>query len=181
MDSATFRARQAPLKDRYRQDPAAALVTARGEATLTPDGGATVPTWAGVVTAGLHPATGGDGSLACSADMLLQAVASCAAVTLNSIAVARGVTLRKAVVAVEGTWDARGTLGIARDAPVGLSSVRLKFDLDTDADAATQQRLVELTERYCMVLQTLLHPPQMQAALGSSPSAAHTSPAVLPP
>jgi uncharacterized OsmC-like protein len=181
MDSATFRARQAPLKDRYRQDPAAALVTARATATLTADGGATVPTWAGAVSAGLHPATGGDGSLACSADMLLQAVASCAAVTLNSIAIARGITLRKAVVGAEGTWDARGTLGVAREVPVGLTSVRLTFDLDSDADAPTQARLIELTERYCVVLQTLLHPPQMQAALGSSPSAAHTSPAVLPP
>ena len=166
MDSADFRARQAPLKDRYRQDPASALVHGRAEATLTPDGGAAVPTWAGVARAGLHPATGGDGTFACAADMLLQAVASCAAVTLNSIATARGLVLRRAVVRVEGTWDARGTLGVARDAQVGLTHVRLAFDLDTDADAATQQRLVELTERYCVVLQTLRQPPHVQTALG---------------
>lgn len=167
MDSAEFRARQAPLKDRYRQEPQSALVHGRAEATLTADGGASIATWAGVARAGLHPATGGDGSMACSADMLLQAVASCAAVTLNSIAIARGITLRRASVRAEGTWDARGTLGVARDAPVGLTEVRLIFELDTDADQATRLRLIELAERYCVVLQTLRHPPNVQAALGS--------------
>lgn len=166
MDSADFRARQAPLKDRYRQDPSSAVVHGSAEATLTPNGGADVATWAGVAQAGLHPATGGDGSHACAVDMLLQAVAACAAVTLNSIATARGVGLRRARVRVEGTWDARGTLGVVRDAPVGLTHIRLAFDLDTDADVAMQQRLIELTERYCVVLQTLRQPPQVQAALG---------------
>lgn len=167
MDSAEFRARQAPLKDRYRQEPQSALVHGRAEAILSADGGAHIATWAGVASAGLHPATGGDGTMACSADMLLQAVASCAAVTLNSIAIARGVTLRKAVVRAEGTWDARGTLGVSREAPVGLTDLRLIFELDTDVDRATQQRLIELAERYCVVLQTLRHPPNVETALGS--------------
>ncbi len=166
MDRTELRARQAPLKHKFREAPAAALVTSSGVARLDPSGDySVVPTWAGDVRAGLHPATGGDGTYACSADILLQAVASCAAVTLNSVALAMGVTLRRAEVRAEGEWDARGTLGIARDVPVGLKTVRLVFDLETDADDKTKARLVELSERYCVVFQTLKHPPETTAAL----------------
>ncbi|MCM3662053.1 OsmC family protein [Georgenia satyanarayanai] len=158
--SAALRARQRPLKDAYKEDPAGALITSTATArvdqgTLT----ATVPTWAGDVVAGLHPATGGDGSQACSADIVLQALVACAGVTLSSVATAMGVELRSASVTANGTWDARGTLGVDREAPVGLSSVEVLVDLDTDADDATVAKLLELTERYCVVARTLTAPP----------------------
>lgn len=160
LDAAGLRALQRPLKDRYRQDPAAAVVTSSATATLAADSiTATVPTWAGDVRAGLHEATGGDGSDACSADLLLNALAACAGVTLRSVATALGVSLRKAQVTATGSWDARGTLGVSKEAPVGLSGISLDFDLDTDADEATVNRLIELTERYCVIAQTLADPP----------------------
>lgn len=158
--SAALRARQRPLKDAYREDPTGALVTST--ATARVDQGAltaTVPTWSGEVVAGLHPATGGDGSQACSADIVLQALVACAGVTLSSVATAMGVELRSASVTANGTWDARGTLGVDREAPVGLSSVEVLVDVDTDADDATVAKLLELTERYCVVARTLTAPP----------------------
>ncbi|WP_228255000.1 OsmC family protein [Ornithinimicrobium avium] len=160
--AAALRERQRPLKTAYRDDPASALTpstaTARvDQRALT----ATVPTWAGDVVAGLHPAAGGDGTQACSGDILLQALVACAGVTLSSVATALGVELRSAVVTADGTWDARGTLGVDRAAPVGLTGVELFFDLDTDADEATVARLLELTERYCVVAQTLVSPPAL--------------------
>jgi len=161
MDAAALRARQAPIKQRYRDNPDSARVPAHAEARLGEGITCTVPGWAGNIVAGLHPAAGGDGSQACSADMLLEALVACAGVTLNSVATAMGVALRDAVVRAEGTWDARGTLGVSRETPIGLTDIRLKFELDTDADEQTCKRLVELTERYCVIYQTLRNPPAM--------------------
>ena len=162
LDAAGLRALQKPLKDAYRSDPASAVIPSRAVARLGGSGmEATVEGWGGEVIAGLHPATGGDRSLACSADLLLQAVAACAGVTLRSVATVLGVQLRNAEVVAEGHWDARGTLGVDREAPVGLTDVTLTFRFDTDADDATADRLVELAERYCVVAQTLRTPPPL--------------------
>jgi len=154
--AAALRERQRPLKTAYRDDPASALT--RSTATATVDQAAltaTVGTWAGDVVAGLHPATGGDGGQACSADILLQALVACAGVTLASVATALGIEVRSAGVTANGTWDARGTLAVDREAPVGLTDVELVVDVDTDADDDKVARLLELTERYCVVAQTL--------------------------
>jgi uncharacterized OsmC-like protein len=160
MDATELRDLQRPLKQTYRDDPASALVPLRAEGRLDGDGvTSTVPTWAGDTRAGLHPATGGDGGDACSADMLLQALAACAGVTLKSVATAMGVTLVDARVLVEGGFDARGTLGVDREVPVGLSDVTVTFSFGTDADEEKVGRLVELAERYCVVAQTLRIPP----------------------
>lgn len=161
MDAAALRALQAPIKQRYRDDPDSARVPARAEARLGDDIAVTVPGWAGEVVAGMHPAAGGDGSKACSADMLLEALVACAGVTLASVATAMGVTLRNAVVRAEGSWDARGTLGVSRETPIGLTDIRLVFEFDSDADEPTRKRLVELAERYCVIYQTLKNPPAM--------------------
>lgn len=162
MDAAALRELQAPIKQRYRDDPDSARVPARAEARLVDGIACRVPGWAGDVVAGLHPAAGGDGSKACSADMLLEALVACAGVTLNSVATAMGVPLRGAVVRAEGAWDARGTLGVSRETPIGLTDIELTFELDTDADEPTRKRLVELTERYCVIYQTLRNPPAMR-------------------
>jgi uncharacterized OsmC-like protein len=160
LDAAGLRALQKPLKQRYRSEPTSALTPSRAVARLDGDGiTATVGGWADDVIAGLHPATGGDGALACSADLLLQALAACAGVTLRSVATVMGVELRDAEVVVEGHWDARGTLGVDREAPVGLTDIGVTFRFDTDADEATADRLVQLAERYCVVAQTLRTPP----------------------
>ena len=161
MDATELRALQAPLKQKYRDEPESARIPAAAEARLGDGITCAVPGWAGDTVAGLHPAAGGDGSKACSADMLLEALVACAGVTLNSVATAMGVTVRDAVVRAEGTWDARGTLGLSKETPIGLTNIDLTFELDTDADEATRTRLVELTERYCVIYQTLKHPPQM--------------------
>jgi uncharacterized OsmC-like protein len=162
MDAEQLRALQAPLKQRYRDTPDAARVPARAEARLEPgDVACVVPSWRGETKAGLHPATGGSGELACSADMLLEAVVACAGVTLRAVATAMGVNLRGGRVIAEGTWDARGTLGIDRSVPVGLSDISLRFDIDCDADAARLERMIQTTERYCVILQTLRNPPRI--------------------
>jgi uncharacterized OsmC-like protein len=162
MDAEQLRTVQAPLKQRYRETPDAARVPARAEARLDPDDIAcAVPSWRGETTAGLHPATGGSGDLACSADMLLQAVVACAGVTLCAVATAMGVTVRSGRVIAEGTWDARGTLGIDRSVPVGLSDISLRFEVDSDADPAKLERMIQTTERYCVILQTLRNPPRI--------------------
>ncbi len=161
MDAGELRALQAPIKEKYRDDPTTALTPAVAEARLGADVTCTIPGWAGDTVAGLHPAAGGDGSKACSADMLLEALVACAGVTLNSVATVMGVELRDAVVRAEGTWDARGTLGLSKETPIGLTDIALTFELDTDADEKTRQRLVELTERYCVIYQTLKNSPQM--------------------
>ena len=164
MDATELRERQRPLKERYREDADTARVPARAEARLSPeDIACTVPGWAGDITAGLHPAAGGDGSQACSADLLLQALVACAGVTLNSVATAMGVSLRDARVSAEGEWDARGTLGVDRTVPVGMRRIGLHFELDSDADDATLQRLVQLTERFCVIYQTLAQPPELSS------------------
>jgi uncharacterized OsmC-like protein len=162
MDATELRALQAPIKQRYRDDPAAARVPARAEARLDPDAIAcAVPSWHGETRAGLHPAAGGDGALACSADMLLEALVACAGVTLRAVATAMGIAIRGGRIVAEGNWDVRGTLGIDRTVPVGLTDIALRFDLDTDAPADKQARLIETTERYCVILQTLKAPPRV--------------------
>ena len=165
MDATELRALQAPLKQRYRDTPEAARVTARAEALLDASAVACdIPAWHHTVTAGLHPATGGDGSLACSADMLLEALVACAGVTLRAVATAMGIPLRSGKVIAEGVWDARGTLGIDRAVPVGLTDITLCFEIDADADAAKLARLIETTERYCVIYQTLKSPPRLSVA-----------------
>jgi len=160
MDSNELRALQSPLKKQYREQPETARTPARAEATLDLDRVACrVRSWGGETDAGLHPATGGDGSLACSADMLLEALVACAGVTISAVATAIGVKPRAGRVIAEGHWDARGTLGVNRETPVGLTDIALTFELDTDADAATVQRLVETSERFCVIYQTLRAPP----------------------
>jgi uncharacterized OsmC-like protein len=148
-------AAQAPLKDSYRADPATAVVTLRAEGTLGDEEvSCSVDTGRQLVEAGLHPASGGPGTLACSGDMLLQALVACAGVTLRAVAVNRGMTVTGTVRA-EGDLDFRGTLGVDRDAPVGFRAIRLSFDLDTDASAEEVEKLLATTERYCVVLQTI--------------------------
>jgi len=165
MDANELRALQAPLKKQYREQPETARTLARAEAALDVDRVACrLRSWSGETTAGLHPATGGDGSLACSADMLLEALVACAGVTMSAVATAMGVKLRGGRVIAEGHWDACGTLGVDRGAPVGLTDIALTFELDTDADAATVQRLVEMSERYCVIYQTLRAPPRLSMA-----------------
>jgi uncharacterized OsmC-like protein len=159
MDAEQLKAMQAPLKQKYKDDPAAAVVTLRAESRSTDGLSCKVATGQAIVEAGLHPATGGDGSLACSGDMLLEALVACAGVTLRAVATAIGVNLRGATVAAEGDLDFRGTLGVAKDAPVGFREIRLRFNLDTDAPDDQRATLIRLTERYCVVLQTLRQPP----------------------
>jgi uncharacterized OsmC-like protein len=165
MNAEQLRAMQAPVKQRYRDTPDAARVLSRAEARLDGDDVAcTVPSWHGEVTAGLHRATGGSGEQACSADMLLEALVACAGVTLRAVATASGVSIRSGRVIAEGTWDARGTLGIDRSVPVGLSEIALRFEIDSDADPAKLQRMIQTTERYCVILQTLRNPPKVVVA-----------------
>jgi uncharacterized OsmC-like protein len=160
MDGNTLREMQAPLKQRYKDEPSSALTPVAASATLDDTGiTCTVQTWSGPVRAGLHPATGGDGSDACSGDMLLQALLACAGVTMRSVATAMGIDIRGATLQAHGQFDARGTLGVSRDTPVGLHPVRLSVELDTDADDKALARLAALTERYCVVAQSLAEPP----------------------
>jgi uncharacterized OsmC-like protein len=171
-----LREMQAPLKARYREAPEAALVTLRasgeiGEATLT----CKIETGRALVEAGLHPATGGSGLDACSGDMLLEALVACAGVTLKAVATALDLTLRRGAVTAEGDLDFRGTLGVAKDAPVGFRALRLRFDLDTDASAEQLVTLMKLTERYCVVLQTLRAPPSITTTQTSGASARSTA------
>ena len=157
MNADALRAVQAPIKDRYRTDPSAAIVTLRASGSLDdPEGlSCSVETGRALVTAGLHPATGGDGLLACSGDMLLQALVACAGVTLRAVATATGIPVRGGSVHAAGDLDFRGTLGVDRDAPVGFKNISLTFDLDTDATPEQIATLRKLTERYCVVYQTL--------------------------
>jgi len=167
MQADELRAIQAPLKQQYREHPETALIPARAEGSLDPNEiMIAVDGWAGKVVAGLHKAGGGSGKEACSADMLLEAVVGCAGVTLRAVATAMGVTIRGGKVIAEGIWDARGTLAIDRNAPVGLTEVTLRFDVDCDADAAKLERMIQTTERYCVVLQTLKNPPKVSVVIG---------------
>src|SRR3954451_9533084 len=161
MDSTALRALQAPLKDQYRTDPNAAVITLKAQGTLDDQHIACkVETGRALAIAGLHPATGGSGAELCSGDMLLEALVACAGVTLKAVATALGVELRKGVVRAEGDLDFRGTLGVDREAPVGFREIRLAFDIDTDAPQEKIDSLVKLTERYCVVFQTINRKPK---------------------
>jgi uncharacterized OsmC-like protein len=161
MDQDELRALQAPIKQRYREDPQSALVTLRAEGTLDQGVSCSVATGKALVEAGLHPATGGTGLAACSGDMLLQALVACVGVTLTAVATAVGIKLRGGRVTAEGDLDFRGTLGILKDAPVGFKEVSVRIELEAEATPDERARLLELTERYCVVYQTLRHGPQM--------------------
>jgi len=158
MNAEELRSLQAPLKERYRQQPQTALITLRAEGRLGEGVTCRVETGKAPVEAGLHPATGGDGRSACSGDMLLEALVGCAGVTLSAVATALGIRLRDATVRAEGDLDFRGTLGVSKDVPVGFRQIRLQFDLDTDASEEQLATLLRLTERYCVVYQTLSRP-----------------------
>ncbi|GAA1847003.1 OsmC family protein [Asanoa iriomotensis] len=162
MDAAELRALQAPLKEKYRSDPETAVTPLQASGSFETDGiTAVVSGWAGPVRAGLHPATGGDGADSCSGDMLLQAVLACAGVTMRSVATAMGIEIRDATLKADATFDARGTLGVARDTKVGIQGLVITADLDTQADDATLAKLGQLTERYCVVGQSLAEPPRV--------------------
>jgi uncharacterized OsmC-like protein len=152
---------QAPLKAQYRERPETALVTLRSEGRLGENMTCKIETSKARVEAGLHPATGGDGQSACSADMLLEALVGCAGVTLSAVATALGIALRDATIRAEGDLDFRGTLGVSKDVPVGFKQIRLNFDLDTDASEEQIANLIRLTERYCVVYQTLSRSPEI--------------------
>jgi len=153
-----LRSLQAPLKTQYRERPETALVTLRAEGRTSEGISCKIETGKARVEAGLHPATGGDGLSACSADMLLEALVGCAGVTLRAVATALAIPLRGATIQAEGDLDFRGTLGVSKDVPVGFREIRLRFDLDTDATEEQIATLLRLTERYCVVYQTLAHP-----------------------
>jgi uncharacterized OsmC-like protein len=155
MDRDQFRALQAPLKQQYIEDPKSACVTLRAEGALGKNVTCRVSTGRDVVESGLHPATGGTGESACSGDMLLQALVACAGVTLSAVATALGIEVHGGTVMAEGDLDFRGTLGVAKDASVGFKQIRLRLSIDSNANATEQARLLELTERYCVVYQTL--------------------------
>ena len=162
MDRDELRAVQAPIKERYREDPQAAVITLHADGSLADGISCSVDTGRAVAAvAGLHPASGGDGTLLCSGDMLLQALAACAGVTLRAVATSLGIEVRGGTVHVEGDLDFRGTLGVDKQAPVGFSAIRTSFDLDSDATDEELQTLLRLTERYCVVYQTLTAPPAL--------------------
>jgi uncharacterized OsmC-like protein len=160
MNTDTLRAIQAPLKDKYRAAPETALVTLKAQAQLGVGITCKIATGKALVEAGLHPATGGDGISACSGDMLLEALAACAGVTLGAVATALDIPIRDGQIIAEGDLDFRGTLGVSKEAPVGFQAIRLRFQLDTDASQEQLATLLRLTERYCVVYQTLRHAPE---------------------
>lgn len=161
MDSDSLKALQAPLKDQYRAQPEAALVTLSAESNGVDGVACKLATSKGMIEAGLHPATGGTGTQACSGDMLLEALAACAGVTLQAVATAFGVKLTRSLVRAEGDLDFRGTLGVAKDAAVGFRDIRLVFDIAGDAPAETLKKIVTTSERYCVVLQTIQQRPNI--------------------
>jgi len=164
MDSAELRARQQPLKDAYREDPEQAVVTLRARGQLDDGIACSVETGRALAVAGLHPATGGDGSLLCSGDMLLEALVACAGVTLQAVATSLKMNVEGGTVTAEGDLDFRGTLAVSKEAPVGFRSIRLAFQLDTDASEEQVQTLIRLTERYCVVYQTLANPAELSVS-----------------
>ena len=169
MESIELRELQAPLKERYRTQPEAALVTLRTQGRLGAESlTCKVETGRALVEAGLHPATGGNGLSACSGDMLLEALVACAGVTLSAVATALNISLRGGTVSAEGDLDFRGTLGVSREAPVGFRDIRLRFDLDTDAPADKVESLIKLTERYCVVYQTLRTPAKLALSVSTT-------------
>ncbi|MCW5620648.1 MAG: OsmC family protein [Burkholderiales bacterium] len=168
MQAEELRALQAPLKNEYRSKPEAALITLRASGHLGEENiSCRVDTGKALVEAGLHPAGGGDGSFACSGDMLLEALVACAGVTLKAVSTALSIPLRAGTVKAEGDLDFRGTLGVDKQAPVGFKEVRLRFELDTDASPADVEKLISLTERYCVIYQTLRNPPSVTLEVGN--------------
>ena len=166
MDAAELRAMQAPIKERYKTDPAAAVITLKAKGSIDNEGIACkVETGRALAVAGLHPATGGSGLELCSGDMLLEALVACAGVTLKAVATAIDIPIRSGTVSAEGDLDFRGTLGVAKDAPVGFAQIRLRFDLDTDAPQDKLDQLLKLTERYCVVYQTIRNGPPVDIRL----------------
>jgi len=166
MDAAGLRAMQAPIKERYKTDPKAGLITLKAKGSLDETSIACkVETGRALAVAGLHPATGGSGMELCSGDMLLEALVACAGVTLKAVSTALEIPLRSADVSAEGDLDFRGTLGVAKDAPVGFAQIRLRFDVDTDAPQEKLDQLLKLTERYCVVYQTIRSGPPVEVKL----------------
>jgi uncharacterized OsmC-like protein len=166
MDSAALRTLQAPIKERYKAEPKAGLITLKAKGTLDYTNIACkVETGRALAVAGLHPATGGSGLELCSGDMLLEALVACAGVTLKAVATALDIPLRSGTVSAEGDLDFRGTLGVAKDAPVGFAQIRLRFDLDTDVAQDKLDQLLKLTERYCVVYQTIRNGPPVDITL----------------
>jgi len=164
MKAEDLRAVQAPLKDRYKEEPEAAMIILHAQGRAGEGVSCKIETGKGLVVAGLHPATGGTGLQACSGDMLLEALVACAGVTLNAVATSLGIVLREAVVRADGDLDFRGTLGVSKEVPVGFQAIRLHFELDTDATDEQLATLLRLTERYCVVYQTLANGPDISAA-----------------
>jgi len=172
MDATELKSLQAPLKQQYRDQPDKALVTLKAEGRLGENVTCNVQTGKALIEAGLHPATGGTGMSACSGDMLLEALVACAGVTLNAVATALEIELRDATIRAEGDLDFRGTLGVSKDVPVGFRNIRLNFQLDTDASEEQLSTLLRLTERYCVVYQTLREPPKIEIS--------HVRPGIAP-
>lgn len=168
MNAEQLRSLQAPLKARYRETPEAGLITMRAQGRIGEGVSCRIETGKALVDAGLHPAAGGSGQSACSGDMLLEALVACAGVTLNAVATALGIELRDATIAAEGEIDIRGTLGLAKDVPVGFQGIRLHVTLDTDATQAQIATLLRLTERYCVIYQTLRNPPAIAVSCKQS-------------
>ena len=165
MNANDLRSVQAPLKDRYRESPETALITLRASGRLGERVTCKIETGKALVAAGLHPATGGNGLSACSGDMLLEALVACAGVTLNAVATALGIELRDASLEAEGDLDFRGTLGVSKEVPVGFQDIRLRISVDTDASEDQVSTLVRLTERYCVVYQTLIRAPEISVSV----------------
>jgi uncharacterized OsmC-like protein len=166
MDGTELRAMQAPIKERYKSDPAAAMITLKAKGTLDAPGIACkLETGRAMAIAGLHPATGGSGIELCSGDMLLEALVACAGVTVKAVATALDIPLSNGAVSAEGDLDFRGTLGVAKDAPVGFAQIRLRFDLETDAAQDKLDQLLKLTERYCVVYQTIKSGPPVDVTM----------------
>jgi uncharacterized OsmC-like protein len=169
MDAAELKSVQAPIKNRYRSQPKSAMITLRAEGKIGEGVTCKVRTGKALVEAGLHPATGGNGLSACSGDMLLESLVACAGVTLHAVATALEIPLRDATVRAEGDLDFRGTLAVSKEVPVGFQQIRLQFDLDTDATQEQIATLLKLTERYCVVYQTLAHSPKIEISHRVSP------------
>jgi uncharacterized OsmC-like protein len=176
MNADELRSVQTPLKERYRDRPDTALVTLGAQGRIGGSVTCKVETGKGLIEAGLHPATGGNGTWACSGDMLLEALAACAGVTMAAVAIAIGVEIRTGVVRAEGDLDFRGTLGVSKDVPVGFQRIRLHFDLTTDASEEQLATLLRLTERYCVVYHTLRHSPEMTVSRRVMTSASEVEP-----
>lgn len=168
MDRESLRSVQQPLKDRYRSEPDAALVTLRAEGALGEGVTCSVQTGRALVEAGLHPASGGGGMSACSGDMLLQALVACAGVTLNSVATSMEIPIEQGTVHAEGDLDFRGTMAVSKEAPVGFTAIRVRFDIESSAPPEQLDRLVELMERYCVIYQTLLNSPPVNVTLSAA-------------